>query len=83
MRTIKKITEKCEKAYILLKTTESRRKFVSAALKEGITFTDGSLPGLDKTDDVIMLYSDKTIARLGWAGRVKYHGENSLCRIEY
>ena len=73
MRTIKEITEKHEKAYILLKTTEARRQFVSAALKEGVTFTNGSLPELDKTDDVIVLYNNETIAHLGWAGRIKYH----------
>jgi hypothetical protein len=75
MRTIKEITERHEKAYILLKTTEARRKFVSAALKEGVTFTNGSLPELDKTDDVIVLYNNGIIARLGWAGRVKYNVE--------
>ena len=73
MRTIKEITEKHEKAYIILKTLEARRQFVSAALKEGVTFTNGSLPELDKTDDVIVLYNNGTIARLGWAGRVKFH----------
>ena len=73
MHTIKEITEKHEKAYILLKTTEARRQFVSAALKEGITFTNGSLPELDKADDVIVLYSNGTIARLGWAGQIKLH----------
>ena len=72
MRTIKEITEKHEKAYILLKTTEARLQFVSAALKEGVTFTNGSLPELDKTDDVIVLYNNGTIAHLGWAGRMKY-----------
>ena len=72
MSTIKEITEKHEKAYILLKTTEARRQFVSAAIKEGITFTNGSLPELDKTDDVIVLYNNGTIAHLGWAGRIKY-----------
>ena len=72
MSTIKEITEKHEKAYILLKTPEARRQFVSAALKEGVTFTNGSLPELDKTDDVIALYNNGTIAHLGWAGRIKY-----------
>ena len=72
MCTIKEITEKYEKAYILLKTTEARRQFVSAALKEGATFTNGSLPELDKTDDVIVLYNNGTIAHLGWAGKVKF-----------
>ena len=72
MRTIKERTEKYEKVYILLKTPEARRQFVSAALKEGVTFTNGSLPELDKTDDIIALYNNGTIARLGWAGRIKY-----------
>ena len=72
MRTIKEITEKHEKAYILLKTAEARRQFVGAALKEGITFANGSLPELDKTDDVIVLYNNGTIAHLGWAGRVRF-----------
>lgn len=75
MRTIKEITEKHKKVYILLKTTEARCKFVSAVLKEGVTFTNGSLPELDKTDDIIVLYNNGTIARLGWASRVKYKKE--------
>ena len=75
MLTIREITNNYEKAYILLKTAEARRKFVSAALKEGITFANGSLPELNKTDDVIVLYNNRTIARLGWAGRVKYKAE--------
>ena len=73
MRTIKEITEKHEKAYILLKTPEARRQFVSEALKEGVTFTNGSLPELAKTDDIIVMYNNGTIARLGWAGRVKFN----------
>ena len=72
MRTIKEITEKHEKAYILLKTPEARRQFVSVALKEGITFANGSLPELDKTDDIIVLYNNGTIAHRGWAGRVRF-----------
>ena len=80
MRTIKEITEKHEKAYILLKTPEARRQFVSAALKEGVTFTNGSLPELDKTDDVIALYNNGTIARLGWASRIKMNN-TSACNI--
>lgn len=84
MRTIKEITEKHEKAYILLKTTEARRQFVSAALKEGITFANGSLPELDKTEDIIVLYDNGTIARLGWAGRMKYHNNpDNLAIIDF
>ena len=75
MRIIKEITYKYEKAYILLKTTETRRKFISEALQEGVVFTDGSLPQLAKTDDIIMLYRNGTIAHLGWAGRVKYNNK--------
>ena len=84
MRTIKEITKKHEKAYILLKTPEARRQFVSAALKEGITFTNGSLPELDKTDDVIALYNNGTIAHLGLAGRMKYHNnQENLAIIDF
>ena len=75
MRTIKEITEKHKKVYILLKTTEARCKFVSAALKEDVTFTNGSLPEIDKNDDIIVLYNNGTVAHLGWAGRVKYKKE--------
>ena len=72
MFTLKEITAKNEKTYIVLKDTETRKRFVRDALKEGVLFTDGSLPELDKHCEVIMLYSNKTIARLGWAGRIKY-----------
>ena len=82
MRTIKEITEKHEKAYILLKTPEARRQFVSVALKEGVTFTNGSLPELDKTDDVIVLYNNGTIARLGWASRIRYKNSKPKNVIE-
>ena len=83
MRTIKEITEKHEKVYILLKTTEARRQFVSAALKEGVTFTNGYLPELDKTDDVIALYNNGTIAHLGWAGRVKIKNDIACNIIDF
>ena len=83
MSTIKEITEKYEKAYIVFKDIDSRRRFVSEALKEGVVFTNGSLPKLSNTDDVIMLYSNKTIARLGWAGRVNYYNNQDITKIKY
>lgn len=83
MRTIKEITERHEKAYILLRTTEARRKFVSEALQEGVVFADGSLPQLAKTDDIIMLYRNGTIAHLGWAGRVKYNNNYIVDVVDF
>ena len=84
MSTIKEIMEKHEKSYIVFKGIESKRRFVSDALKEGIVFTNGSLPELLNTDEVIVLYNNKTIAKLGWAGRVKYHNNrNQLPIIDY
>ena len=84
MSTIKEITEKYEKVYIKFNNTAARRKFVSDALKEGVVFTDGSIPELSATDDIIALYSDKTIARLGWAGRVVFHNnKDNVPVIEY
>jgi len=83
MYTIKEIIQQHEKAYIIFKSTESRRRFVSDALKLGILFTDATLPCLDKTDDIIALYSDGTIAHLGWAGRVHFHADRTIVRIEY
>ena len=73
MSTIREITEKYEKAYIILKDTESRRRFVREALNEGVVFTDGGLPQLDKYCEVIVINNDKTIARLNWAGMIKFH----------
>ena len=84
MSTIKEIMEKHEKAYIVFKDTVTKRRFVSEALKEGVVFTNGSLPELSNTDEVIVLYNNKTIAKLGWAGRVKYHNNrNQLPIIDY
>ena len=83
MYTIKEIIQPHEKAYIIFKSTESKRRFVRDALKLGILFTDASLPCLDKTDDMIALYSDGTISHLGWTGRVHFHADRTIVRIEY
>ena len=83
MNKIIEITEKHEKVYIMLKNIKSKRRFIEDALKHGVLFTNASLPYLDISDDIIALYSDRTIARLGWAGRIHFYNDKAVIRIEY
>ena len=83
MQTIKEIMQQHEKSYIILKDSESRRRFVSDALKNGVLFTNASLPSLNKLDDIIVLYDNGIIARVGWAGHVHLHNDTVTPRIEY
>ena len=84
MRKIKDLTQGKEKVYIILKTEEIQKKFMSDAEKEGITFSDGeSLKGR-KCEDVMVLYNDGTLRYLGWAGRILFRNmkEKAIC-VDY
>ena len=57
---------------------------MSDAEREGITYSDGSSPTELAAEDIMALHPDKTIAFLGWAGRVRYHHikDTAVC-IDY
>lgn len=57
---------------------------MSDAEREGITYSDGSAPTGCAAEDIMALHPDKTIAFLGWAGRVRYHHiKDTAVNIDY
>lgn len=84
MRKIKDLTQGKEKVYIILKTEEIQKKFMSDAEKEGITFSDGESLKERKCEDVMVLYDNGTLRYLGWAGRILFHNmkEKAIC-VDY
>ena len=70
--------------YSRLRDRATRYRFMSDAEREGITYSDGSSPTELAAEDIMALHPDKTIAFLGWAGRVRYHHikDTAVC-IDY
>ena len=84
MRKINELMKRKEKVYVILKTEEIQKNFMSDAEKEGITFSSGeSLKGR-KCEDIMVLYADGTLRYLGWAGRIFFHHiKNDVTCIDY
>lgn len=59
--------------YIRLGDKAVQYRFMSDAERAGITYSDGSAPTGRAAEDIMALHPDKTIAFLGWAGRLRYH----------
>lgn len=70
--------------YIRLRDRAVQYRFMSDAERAGITYSDGSAPTGRAAEDIMALHPDKTIAFLGWAGRLRYHHiKDTAVNIDY
>lgn len=70
--------------YIRLRDKAVQYRFMSDAEREDITYSDGSSPTGRAAEDIMALHPDKTIAFLGWAGRLRYHHiKDTAVNIDY
>ena len=82
MQKIKALINKEKHVYILLKTEEIAKRFLSDAESEGITFSDGSKPMDKAPDDIIALLPNGTICYVGFIGRMCRHSNQCIC-VDY
>lgn len=71
--SIIKLIDNQRTVYIRLRDKAVQYRFMSDAERAGITYSDGSSPTELAAEDIMALHPDKTIAFLGWAGRLRYH----------
>ena len=78
MRTIRELITAENRVYILLKTRAMRYRFMSDAEREGLDCGE-----LRPEDDIVSLWPDGTVRRLGWAGRLRCHNDGATPRVDY
>lgn len=82
--SIIKLIDNQRTVYIRLRDKAVQYRFMSDAERAGITYSDGSAPTGRAAEDIMALHPDKTIAFLGWAGRLRYnHIKDTAVNIDY
>ena len=79
MSTIRELITTEERVYIFLENRAMRYRFMSDAEREGLDFGGELRP----EDDIVALWPDGTVRRLGWAGRLRFRNDSGAPRVDY
>mgnify|MGYP003298149689 CR=1 FL=1 len=71
-KTIKALSERDGRVYVMLSTPEMGEKFLRQAEAEGFTFCDGKKPTERHYENVMAVNPDMTINYVGTNGRIAY-----------
>ncbi len=84
MRTITNLTNAKKHIYVKLGSKELCRQFMLQAEWEGFTVGDSGKPTDIEWTDIIAVYPNKKLCRLGRAGHMLYHAKHkNVVRVDY